>query len=133
MENQPIRDAFIRGIQKRAEELGLHKEAFVGPLIANAGRFFASPILGGMATNKALQLAMSQKRLPGLARHAKNWQKLLSTPGAKGTAANIATMMAGGAMVDPFLNPVWNTLEGQSKPEFKQPQQTPEQYSGYYY
>jgi hypothetical protein len=131
METQAIRDAFIRGMQKRAEELNLHKEAFIGPLLANAGRFFASPILGGMATNKALQFAMNQKKLPKLARGAKKWQDLLTSQGAKGQAANIATMMAGGAMVDPFLNPVWNMLEGQPKPEIPR-SQFPEQYSNYY-
>ena len=131
MENQAIKEAFIRGIQKRAEELGLHKEAFVGPLLANAGRFFVSPILGSMATNKALQLAIRQKKLPGLARRADKWQKLLATPGAKGQFANIATMMAGGAAVDPLLNPVWNMLEGQPKPEVPR-SNFPEQYSNNY-
>jgi len=120
-------------MHKRAEELGLDKEAFVGPLLATAGRMFASPILGGMATNKALQMAMNQKRFKGLARHAKNWQNLLSTPGAKGTAANIATMMAGGAMVDPLLNPVWEAMEGQPKPEFRSQPMMPNPYSGQYY
>lgn len=126
MNSSTLESAFIRGIQKRAEELGLHKEAFVGSLIANTGRALASPILGGIATNKMLDLAMKQKKFSGLARRAAQWQKLLSTPGVKGQAANIATMMAGGAMVDPILNPLWDTIEGQ-------PKQVPTQYPGQYY
>jgi hypothetical protein len=128
MDRELFKQAFVRGAYRRAEELGLSKEAFAGSILSGVGRMFGAPILGSMATNKLLQLAMAQKKIPRLAGAAKKWQTLLTAPGAKGMAANIANMTAGDALVSPVLNPIFDKLEGTQPP----PPQVAQGYPEYY-
>lgn len=131
MRQELFKQAFIKGIYKRAEELGLNKEAFLGPVLAGVGRMFAAPILGSMATNKLTNLALNQKKFRGLSTAAKKYQDLMRDQGVKGMATNIASMAAGSAIVDPFLNPIFNKLEGAPAPEIPT-HNSPQPYPGYY-
>ena len=129
MEHKEFNEAFARGFQKRGEELGLEKEAFL-PLLMGVGS-----MVGGIAADHYLKRGIARlaaagvaakrakKVLPFGAATAKKINDTLESKKLKGGLANMATFMGAQAAVDPIFNKITEKLEGQ--PQQYQPAPNP--------
>jgi hypothetical protein len=129
MEHKEFNEAFARGFQKRAEELGLEKEAFI-PLLMGAGS-----LVGGLAADHYLKRGIARLAAAGVAAKraktavpfgaatAKKVNDTLRSKKLKGGLANMATFMGTQAVVDPIFNKITEKLEG--PPQQYQPAPNP--------
>jgi hypothetical protein len=120
MNNPKIEAAFIRGMQKRAAQLGLEKEAFVAPLLAGALDLIGS-FGGAHLLTKGLGRLAAAKNLGTLGKGAKQFYKWTQSPGTTmgPLVGNMAMMTASDMVTRPILSPVKRVL-GLEQPEATQ-------------
>jgi hypothetical protein len=116
MDNTILEAAFVRGMCKRAEEVGMSKEAFL-PLALR----IASPFLGQFGAAKALRAlgASKSKFIPkflGTAARATE-NAMLSPLSAKGIAANMGVFGVGDAVASRITEPLAAGLERNQQSE----------------
>lgn len=125
MNEEEFDHAFIRGFQKRAEELGLEKTAFMPLLLGSIGPMVSGGVLdyyvkrgiGGLAA-KGVAARKAGKKLPFGARTAKKVHDTLEGKDLKATLGNIGTFMGSSMAVEPVFQ----------KLQEKHMQSHPEQY-----
>lgn len=114
--SQKLQEAFLRGFEKKAEEHGLTKEAFL-PLALRLG----AGIGGQLGLFSLLGRAAASKRLlgaaPMISNAAKSLHGLASAPafgaGFKPMLAQTGISMVGGAIGDKLINPIASRFEPQ--------------------
>jgi len=118
-EDPNLEQAFVDGIFKRADELGMTKEAFLPTLIR-----IAAPVLSNWGVNKGLErLAAGRRIMRGpfkgkaipapIVKHTKGLVDAMKDPfSLKGMAANTGTFMLGDALARPIYDPIARGLEG---------------------
>jgi hypothetical protein len=116
----PIKQAFVRGIWKRAEQLGLEKEAFIAPLLAGAIDI-AGSIGGAHLLTKGLGRLAAMKNMGAIGKGAKKFYNWTQSPGTTmgPLVGNMAMMTASDMATRPVLSPIKRML-GLEQPEAPQ-------------
>lgn len=119
-EQPNVKAAFIRGIQKRAEQLGLEKEAFIAPLLAGA-LDIAGSLGGAHLLTKGLGRLAAMKNMGALGKGAKKFYNWTQSPGTTmgPLVGNMAMMTASDMATRPVLSPIKRML-GLEQPEAPQ-------------
>ena len=114
MRSNSYQKAFVRGIYKRAMEIGLEKEAFVGPLIAGALDLGAGA-LATMAGERLVGQAALRKGVLGSA--AKKVHGWLNAPtfSFPGLVSQGAMWTVGPMAAAPIISPITNKLRGANR------------------
>lgn len=110
MSEEQFDHAFVRGFQKRAEELGLDKTAFMPLLLGSIGPMVSGGVLdyylkrgiAGHAAKGATALKAG-KKLPFGAKAAKKVHDTLEGKDLKATLGNIGTFMGSSMAVEPVF------------------------------
>jgi hypothetical protein len=110
MHKDILEDAFIRGMQKRSEELGLEKEAFMPFFMQNIAPMFGGAIAQHYAAQGIKNLAKAKLRKgvkPGLLkRMAQSAHNTLESKGIKGPLAQTGLMIGSTMAVDPIFSSI---------------------------
>jgi hypothetical protein len=105
-----LENAFIRGMQKRAEDLGLEKEAFMPFFMQNIAPMFGGAIAQHYAAQGIKNLAKAKLRKgvkPGLlTRMARGMHNTLESKGIKGPLAQTGLMIGSTMAVDPIFGAI---------------------------
>jgi hypothetical protein len=131
--NNEIDRAFIRGMCKRAEELGFDKKAFVLPLASALTRGIGGMMLPGWLAGKALDAAQKtswlqkNKRLSNI---LKEWHPMTGQ-GAKAMASNISSGFFLSPVVQPVVDRVADLIHKEQEPVPQQPYYPPQGYQNY--
>jgi hypothetical protein len=117
--------AFLRGMQKRAQECGLEKTAVVAGLVGGLGRMVLPHILAGQVTSKILPglarnkwLANNFKRTSNVLNRTSNY---INGNGAMNQAANLGLQFAVHPLAQIPVDYLANKIDGQGQPH-TQPQ-----------
>lgn len=130
MEDDFLKAAFIRGINKRASELGLEKSAILGAILGGLTRI-GGTVLTDVGARKGLAaLAKLRKRQGILGRigravapmHAK---MISRSPGLAGTTNNMLLMTGSGLLADPLISPIASKIESMdNRHDYSSPNET---------
>jgi hypothetical protein len=112
--------AFIIGMQKRAAQLGLDKEAFIAPLLAGAIDL-AGSFGGAHLLTKGLGRLAAMKNMGAVGKGAKKFYNWTQSPGTTmgPLVGNMAMMTASDMATRPILSPIKRML-GLEQPEAPQ-------------
>ena len=114
MDASILENSFIVGMQKRAEQLGLEKEAFMPFFMQNIAPMFGGAIAQHYAAQGIKNLAKSKLRKgvkPGLLkRMAQSAHNTLESKGIKGPLAQTGLMIGSTMAVDPIFGAINNRL-----------------------
>jgi hypothetical protein len=110
MDASILENSFIVGMQKRAEQLGLEKEAFMPFFMQNIAPMFGGAIAQHYAAQGIKNLAKSKLRKgvkPGLLkRMAQSAHNTLESKGIKGPLAQTGLMIGSTMAVDPIFGAI---------------------------
>lgn len=110
--DEQLQQAFLRGVYKRASELGLEKEAFVGPL---AGMVLSgvAGVGGASLLGRGLTALGAKKGTGFVGKAAKGIMTHANKPGTgfKPLLAQMGLFSAGSMITDPLINPIATKIE----------------------